>query len=228
MIQNSSESRNLFKRVIKRHLPKIRCRCTIWKQTFFPIIPGIWLARSRPRYEMDGSIRDSPQVHISINGEGEYVGQASSWAAATDEDSHSSDGPQGQQPGEAERCEGHDAKLGQQCDENALGLHKVAFDFSNLHGAAKGNHGNEEDGDAEDVDGFVEGFWEARRAKIPASAGICCCFSEDLRHVHDGEIRKTVREWKRFFLSTANGRSAIQEVVLDWAWPKKKSTKIQQ
>lgn len=33
------------------------------------------------------SIRDSPQVHISVHGEGEYVGQGSSWAAATDEHS---------------------------------------------------------------------------------------------------------------------------------------------
>lgn len=166
---------------------------------------------------MNRSIRASPQVHISVNGEGENVGQGSSWAAAADEHSHSFNGSHVQQPGEAERCEGHDAKLCQQCDEHALRLQEVAFDFGNLHGASQGNHGDEEDDDGEDVDCFVEGLRDAQCGKSLVSAGICCCFPVDLCHVHVATLSQTVRGWKRLTLDllTANGRSAIQEIVPD-------------
>lgn len=100
-----------------------------------------------------------------------------------------------QYPGEAERCEGHDAKLGQQRDEHALRLQQVAFDFGNLHGAAQGDHGDEEDSDGEDVDCVVEGVRDAQCTKTLVPAGICCCFPVDLRHVHVAALSQLVLGW---------------------------------
>lgn len=138
-------------------------------------------------------MRASPQVHVSIDGQGKYVGQGSSWAAPTDEHRHGFDGTQVQRLGEAERREGHNAELGQQGDGHALGLQQVLLDLGHLHGAAQGNHGDEEDGDAEDVDGFVQGLGDAHGALAPVSSHRRRCCPVDLRHVHDGAPSRSFR-----------------------------------
>lgn len=91
----------------------------------------------------------------------------------------------------------------------------MAFDFGDLHGAAQGNHGDEEDGDAEDVEGFVEGLGDAQCANALVSAGICCCFPVDLCHIHVGALSQSLPWMETLLPVDSKWETTIEEVVLD-------------
>lgn len=64
----------------------------------------------------------------------------------------------------------------------------MGLNFGELHCTAQGNHGDEEDYDGEDVDGFVEGLGDVSHDHILIARGISRYFLVDFRYVHPGAL----------------------------------------
>lgn len=62
----------------------------------------------------------------------------------------------------------------------------MGLNFGELHCTAQGNHGDEEDYNGEDVDGFVEGLGDVSCDHILIARGISRCFPVDFRYIHPG------------------------------------------
>lgn len=163
----------------------------------------------------------SPEVHVTLEGEGEDVGQRPPRAAATDEHRHGFDGVHLQELGQAEGRQGHDAELGHQRDGYPLWLQEVGLDFGELHGAAQRDHGDEEDGDGEDVNGFVQGGgdFQDKRASIAgevSSTGDGEC-TQDFGGVHPGSLAQKLQQKNEsvfFFPNKSHNKRGSKHVLL--------------
>lgn len=103
-----------------------------------------------------------PEVHVTFHHERKNIWQASPGTAATDEHSYSFNGRQLQDFGQSVCREGHNTELGHQGNGHSFWLEKMGLNFMDLHCAANGDHSDEEDGDGQNIDGYVERFGDVQ------------------------------------------------------------------
>lgn len=92
------------------------------------------------RIESSGKFCVSPEVHVSVQPVGDDIGAGASGAAAHYQDDHGLDGQHLEGQREGEGCEGHDAELAQEADEDAPGPADVCPKLGRVHRAAHGEH----------------------------------------------------------------------------------------